>query len=134
VPLPLLPDTVALAIQALGAQSVITALVGARIYDRVPASPVYPLLEVLSVDDGESAGEPIVGESRVQVNCWGAGTGPGHVQQTRLIARTVRAVCRDLVGTHAAGRIVSAAPVLFVPAPDETGRARFIIDLSLRTF
>jgi hypothetical protein len=108
--------------------------VGTRIYDRVPASPTWPLLEVLGVDDAESAGEPTMGEARVQINCWGAGPDAGHVQTARTIARTIRAVCRDLTGAHAAGTIVSAAPVMFVPAPDETGRARFILDLSIRTF
>jgi hypothetical protein len=134
MPLPLLPDVVDLAITGLAAQPSITALVSSRVYSRIPGTPTWPLLVVSTVDEGE-AGDPGLGESRVQVDCWGAGNGPGYDQQARLLARTVRAVARDLVGSYVGkGSITGCAPGLIVPAPDgDTGRARFIVDLLLTT-
>lgn len=133
MPLALLPDVVALAITALRAQTAVTALVSQRVYSRIPASPTWPLLVVSTVDEGE-AGEPIVGASRVQVDCWGGGNGADYDQQARALGRTVRSVTRDLVGSYTGGSIVACSPELMIPAPDsDTGRARFIVDLSITT-
>lgn len=131
MPVPLLPDPVALVISALGAQAAVTTL-SPRIYSRIPGSAVFPLYVVSSVDEDE-AGDPVLGLSREQVDCWGGGNGAEFDQQARLMARTVRSVARDLKGAYAAGTIVDCAPELIIPGPDsDTGRARFIIDLIVR--
>src|SRR5215207_5337282 len=131
MPFPLLPDTVALAREALLAQTSITALVSTRIYARIPATPTWPLLVVSTVDDAESP-EPAFGESRVQVDVWGAGGSDTQTAQARLIARTVWQAARDLDGSYTSGVIVHCTPLISVPAPDpETGRARFVVDLSV---
>jgi hypothetical protein len=128
MPLPVLPDVVDLAITALAAQSTVTAI-SPRIVSRTTSTSVYPLYEVFVVDTGE-AGDPVLGESRVQVNCWGGGNGPSFDQQALLMARTVRSVSRDLKGTYTGGTIVRCWSELAIPGPDATtGRARFIVDL-----
>ena len=132
MPLPLLPDVLDLAITALAMQTAVTAI-SPRIVSRTTSTSVYPLYEVFVVDTGE-AGDPVLGESRVQVNCWGGGNGPNYDQQALLMARTVRSVARDLKGIYAGGTITGCAPGLIVPAPDsDTGRARFIIDLIIES-
>lgn len=129
MPLPLLPDVKALGREALLAQSAITALVSTRIYGRIPDSPTWPLLEVRIVDDDE-AGDPALGAARLQVNCWGAGPSPTDEAAALVIARTVRAVARDLYGTYTSGTVAYAAPGQIIPATDpQTGRVRFVVDL-----
>lgn len=133
MPIPLLPDPVALTIQALLAQTSLTALVGTRMYDRIPGNPTWPLLVVSAVSDDEER-DPALGAARVQVDCWGAGNSPGDTATAQTIARTVRSTARDLAGTYAAGMLVDCSPALFAPAPDPTtGRARFVADLLLTT-
>jgi hypothetical protein len=134
VPTPLLPDPLALAIQAVLGQSAITSgPVGTRVGDRIPDEPTWPLIAAGIVDDNEGA-DPEQGAARVQFNIWGRGPDPSAAEETLAIARTVRSVARDLVGIWPAGRISSCSPGLIVPAPDPvTGRARSIIDLLLET-
>lgn len=132
MPVPVLPDALAVAREGLLAQSTLTALVGTRIYDRIPASPTWPLLVLSVVDDLEL--EWHTGVARVQVDVWGAGSSPTDAAQALSIARTVRSVARDLRQSWAAGDISNAAPGTILPAPDpETGRARYVIDLILET-
>lgn len=132
MPVPLLPDTLALAREALLAQASLTALVGTRIYDRIPASPTWPLLVVSDVDIQELEWHTWL--ARVQVDVWGAGGSQADWQQVRTIARTLYSVARDLRGSWTAGDISNAAPLIIVPAPDETtGRARLVVDLQLET-
>lgn len=129
MPTQLLPDPVAAVREALLAQASITALVSTRIYDRIPATPTWPLLVVSSVDDDE-AGGPENLQARVQVDCWGQSGNQTDTAQARLIVRTVRSVSRDLAGTWPAGKIRSAVGQTTIPSPDpESGRARFFIDL-----
>lgn len=133
MPTPLLPDVVSLTITGLLAQPAVTAIVGTRIYDRIPASPTYPLLSVVVVSDDEAA-EAALGFARVQVDCWGRGSSQSNAQEARNLALTVRSVTRDLRGTYSGGAISAAAPAPFVTAFDpDTGRARFIIDLFIET-
>lgn len=129
MPTPLLPDTVAVVRDALLGQSSISALVGTRIYDRVPAgSPTWPLLVVDTVDEAETEWHTLQG--RVQLDVWGVGPSSDDEQQARLLARTIIAAIRDMRGTWASGRIVNTGLLNMLPAPDdETGRARFVIDL-----
>lgn len=132
MPVPVLPDAVALTIQALRAQPTLDVLVGGRVSDRVPASPVWPLLVVSVVDEVEL--EWHTGEVRVQVDVWGAGAGPSHKQQVRRIAGELFAVARDLRGEYPAGVVRSSSPLMSVPSPDsETGRQRVVVDLLLHT-
>lgn len=129
MPTQLLPDAVAVIRQALLAQAPITALVSTRIYDRVPATPTWPLLVVTSIDDDEIEGPENL-QARIQVDCWGQSGSETHTAEVRLIARTVRSVSRDLIGTWASGKIRAAVAQITIPSPDpETGRARFIVDL-----
>lgn len=134
MPLPLLPDVIALIRDAWLAQSSVTALVSTRIYDRIPASATstdFPLVELIDVDDDE-ASDAVHGLSRVQNSIWGQGPSPANTQQARLIARTMRAAARDLKGTYSTGTIYACTPALFIPQPDPaTGRARFILDTVL---
>lgn len=134
MPLPLLPDTLALGREALLAQTPVTAIVSTRVYgSRIPGSPTYPLI-VLSVVDDDEARDPALGEARLQADCWGAGSGPVEEEQARLLARTVRAVARDLAGTYTAGTVTGCAPGQIISAPDPTtGRVRFIVDLLITT-
>jgi hypothetical protein len=132
MPVSLLPDALAVTREALLAQSSLTALVGTRIYDRIPGNPVWPLLVLTVVDEVEL--EWHTGNARVQVDVWGAGNTSADAQQAQTVARTVRAVTRDLRGSWTAGDISNAAPAVTIPAPDETtGRARFVIDLLIET-
>ena len=94
MPLPLYPDTVSVVREALLAQPSITALVGTRIYARIPTAPVWPLIVVGTVDDTE-APDPILGESRIQLDVWGAGGTDSNTQQARLIARNLRDVSSE---------------------------------------
>lgn len=132
MPVPVLPDSIALAREALLAQSSLTALVSTRIYDRIPASPTWPLLVLSVVDDLEL--EWHTGQARVQVDVWGRSGSPTDAAEALNIARVVRSVARDLRGSWAAGDVSNAAPGTIIPAPDpETGRARYVIDLLLET-
>lgn len=138
MPTPLLPDVVGLTIAGLLAQSSITDIVGTRVFDRIPATPTYPLVAVTVISDDEYT-DPALGTARVQIDCWGAGSGQTHSEQARRLARTVRSVARDLRGTYAGpasatGVISAASPAAFISAFDpDTGRARFIIDLFIET-
>lgn len=130
---PLLPDVIALGRDALVAQTAVTALVSTRIYDAIPSSPVWPLIELQIVDDGE-AGDPALGAARLQANCWGAGPTATDKQAALDVARTLRSVARDLRGTYSSGSLADCAPGLIIPAPDpQTGRVRFVVDLLLTT-
>lgn len=132
MPVPVLPDSLALAREALLAQSSLTALVSTRIYERIPASPTWPLLVASIVDDLEL--EWHTGQARVQVDVWGAGSSPTQAAEALNITRVVRAVARDLRGSWTAGDVASAAPGIIIPAPDpDTGRARYLIDLLIQT-
>lgn len=127
---PLLPDVTQLAIDALLAQSPVTALVGTRIYPRIPDTPTWPLLRVSVVDEIERQWH--TGLARVQVDCWGAGNTLTDEQQARTIARTLVSVHRDLRGAYASGRISNTGLGAVVPAPDpDNGRPRFVVDLLL---
>lgn len=133
MPLPLLPDPVELTRLGLVAQPAVTAFVAARVHDRIPSSPVYPLIRLDLISDDEER-DPSLGFARVQAGCWGTGAGPNDTAAAQQLARTIRAAARDLQGTYAAGVIVSCSPGLIVPAPDPTtGRARFLVDLFLIT-
>jgi hypothetical protein len=134
MPLPLLPNVVDLTKEALLAQASLTALVGTRVYDRVPGAPSYPLLVVTSVDEAESP-EPAIGEARVQVDVWGKPMSElGALTAARLVTRTLQSVVRDLRGTWTAGKIVGAAHLNTIPQPDpDTGRTRFIVDLQINS-
>jgi hypothetical protein len=134
MPLSLLPDDVELTRQAALAQTALTAYVGTRMYDRVPATPTWPLIVFISVDDNE-AGEPTRGSSRVQADVWGRSGSPTDTAEAKTIARTLRAVARDFKGTYGGvGTVSSASAAFIVPQPDPTtGRARFVVDILLET-
>lgn len=134
MPLPLLPDPVELARLALRAQPSVTALVADRIADRTPGGQVaYPRIRLNLISDDEER-DPSLGYARVQADCWGDGDDPDATAAALALARTVRAVARDLQGTYAAGVIASCDPGLIIPAPDPTtGRARYVVDLLLTT-
>lgn len=129
MPLPLLPDLIALSREAILAQSAMTALVSTRVYGRIPGTPTWPLITLAVVDDGE-ARDPALGDARVQADCWGAGPSTTDEEVARLIARTLRSVARNLRGTYTTGVITGCAPGQVISAPDaQTGRARMICDL-----
>lgn len=131
MPTPLAPDTVALVREALLAQTAVTTFVGSRMYDRVPESPAWPLIVIDTVDEAETDWH--TWESRVQVDVWGSGPSSDDEQQARLIARTIIASMRDLRGAWPAGHLVNIGMANLIPAPDEeTGRARFVIDLMVQ--
>lgn len=129
---PVLPDAVVVARTALLAQTTLTALVAQRIHWAIPSDPppTYPLLVVSSVDDDEERPEALI--ARVQVDVWGAGKTVVDVNDCKTIARTIRAVARDLVGAWTGGTITLAVAGQIIPNPDtDSGRARFIVDLEL---
>ena len=132
MPTPTLPDTIELVREALLAQSAITAMVGTRIYDRVPASPAWPLIVLDTVDESEI--EWHTWQARVSVNVWGAGPTSNDEANARTIARAIVAYSRDLRGGWTAGHIRACWHIVTVPAPDETtGRARFVVDVMVET-
>jgi hypothetical protein len=133
VALPLLPDLLAVAIQAVRAQPAVQSAVGARVYDRVPASPVWPLLVVSVVDNGERS--PSEGSGRFQVDVWGSGPGDTASAAAHTIARAVVAASRDMRGTWPAGTITNSGVAMgpLEQPDDETGRARWVVDLYVDT-
>lgn len=129
MPLPVLPDVIALGREAILAQSAITALVSTRVYRQIPASPIWPLITLSLVDDLE-APEPALSATRLQADCWGAGPSTADEQAAWLIVRTLRSVARELKGTYATGTLTACAPGPLIPSPDpQTGRIRIICDL-----
>lgn len=132
MPTPVLPDPVVVARTALLAQTTLTALIAQRIYWAIPSEPppIYPLLVVSSVDDDEERPEALI--ARVQVDVWGEGKTVVDVNACKTVARTIRSVARDLVGTWGSATITLAVAGQIIPNPDTTsGRARFIVDLEL---
>ena len=130
MPTPVLPDPVVAARTALVAQSSLTALVVQRIYYSIPASPVYPLLVLSLVDDGELRPETLT--ARVQVDVWGPGSTTQQVVDCKALAAVVRSVARDLRGTWGGATISNSVVDQAIPSADPTtGRARFIVDLLL---
>lgn len=128
---PLLPDTIAVAREALLAQTAITSsAVGTRVHGRVPTSPVYPLLALFTVDDAELQFH--TGIARVQIDVWGAGSQENDEEIARTVARTIVSVVRDLRGVYSSGRISNSGYLSTVPAPDpDTGRVRFVVDIEI---
>jgi len=130
MPTPVLPDPVIAARTALLAQAPVTAVVVQRIYYAIPDTPVYPLLVLSLVDDGELRPETL--SARVQVDVWGVGSTTQQVIDCKAIAAVLRSVARDLRGTWAGCTISNAVVDQVIPAADaKTGRARFVVDLLL---
>ena len=132
MPLPVEPDADALTIEALNGRSAVTALVAARIYDRMPDVPTWPLLTVFTVSDLEAA-DPIGWDVIEQVDVFGKSGSRQDTYDARTIARTIRAHCRDMVGTYSAGKIAvcSSEEIRDVGPDPDTGRAHFTVDLNL---
>lgn len=135
MPLPLEPDADALTIAALNSEAAVTTLVGNRIYDRIPASPTWPLITVLTVSDLEAA-DPIGWEVIEQVDVFGKSGSRQDTYDARTIARTIRAYARDLAGTYSSGTVAACSGDQIRdlgPDPD-SGRAHFAIDLTLTIY
>lgn len=132
MPLPVLPDSDAVTIAALAAETAITALVGLRIYDRIPDAPTWPLITVATIFENELT-DPIGLDVLEQVDVWGAGGSRLDTFNARQIARTVRSVSRDLAGTYASGTVAgcSAGELRDLGPDPDTGRAHFALDLNL---
>lgn len=127
MPTPLLPDARAVTIEALKGQGSLTALVGQRIYYKLPAVPLWPLVVVSKVDDTELQWH--TSTLRMQCDVWGDGNSAFAEAQVDLIARTLISVMRDMVGIWTSGRISNVGHANTIPSPDpDTGRARQIVD------
>ena len=132
MPTPVLPDVLAVMCQALLAQPAVTALVGTRISDRIPDSPVWPLIVVSVISDQER--EWHTGLSRVQVDVWGSGPTSGDKATVRAVYAALLSVARDLRGAWPAGRISNSAIINGVMLPDpDTGRQRIAVDFHIET-
>lgn len=126
--LPVPPDLLAVTIDAVKAAPLVAAIVGTRVFDRIPATPTWPLLTVGIVDYGEAV-DPSWVAGRVQFDAWGPG-GTSLAWQVALeLANAVVASSRDLVGTWPSGRIVAAGSPLVIPVRED--RAHYAIDLYL---
>lgn len=135
MPLPLEPDADALTIDALNGRSAVTALVAARIYDRIPEDPVWPLLQVTTISDLEAA-DPIGWDVVEQVDVFGKSGSRRDTYDARTIARTIRAHSRDMVGTYSSGviRVCGAGSVQDLGPDPDTGRAHFSVELNLSIY
>lgn len=132
MPVALLPDVVAVVRQALLGQAAVVALVSTRIYNRIPATPTFPLVVVTKVSEQELQWH--TSNARVQIDCWAAAAGDAGEAQADLIGRTILASMRDLVGTWSSGKVSNTGLALILTGPDpDTGRARRIIDLFVET-
>lgn len=126
MPLSVIPDVETITVQALNAQPSITALVGARIYAWIPATPVYPLIRVtktasLFVD------EEGLEDARLFVECWA-----DDDNTASLLARTVVAARKDLKGIYAAGWVALTDVFGSVPLHDPNSeRFRWTVDLEM---
>jgi hypothetical protein len=110
------------------AQSALTALVGQRVYHKLPAAPLWPLVVVSKVDDAELQWH--TSTLRMQCDVWGDGNSAAAEANVDLIARTLVSVMRDLRGAWTSGRISNVGHANTIPSPDpDTGRARQIVDL-----
>lgn len=128
MPTPVIPNVKVATRAALLAQTPLTARVDQRIYYAIPATPVYPLIVLTTVDVDETRPEAVT--ARVQADIWGRGNTTQDVLDTEDIAAVLRSVARDLVGTWGSANILSAVAGQAVPNPDSTtGRARTIVDL-----
>jgi hypothetical protein len=129
MPTAVAPDALGPLVEALAAQS---GLVGARVYDRIPASPTWPLIVCSVVSDGEATPEWL--QARVQVDIWGRANDPSAHVEVLALAKRLRAVVRDLPGTWTAGRLLYAGYLNGLDRPDATtGRHRFMVDLMIYT-
>lgn len=138
----LLPDVEALTITYLRGQTAITALVGTRIYSRIPRNPAWPLITVTIVAGTERIAHHL-DEITIQVDAWGyIDTDPGappnsdHTVQTHLIARTARAVLMRMPLTKHSRGIVSHVRTVrpAQPLPDTTyspARPRYSLDMAV---
>jgi hypothetical protein len=126
MPLPILPDAETLAVQALAAQSAVTAITP-RIGTVIPGSPTFPLIRLAKVAE-LFTDEEGVEDAQVQVECWADSDATAS-----LLARTVVACRKDMAGTYPAGWValvgVASGPI---PAPDpESQRHRYLVTLDL---
>jgi len=127
--MPILPDPVVVAREALLAQTAVTSSpVGTRVHFAIPETTTYPIWVLSLVDDDELRPETL--DVRLQVDVWGDGNTPDDQVATKASAALLRSVARDLNGDWASGKIRGCVAGQIIPNPDTTsGRARFIVDL-----
>ena len=132
MPVPVLPDVLGVMCQALLGQSAVTALVGTRITDRIPDSPIWPLIVVSVVSEQEK--EWHTGSARVQCDVWGRGPTSVDKLEVRAIFAALVSVSRDLRGAWSSGRISNSAITNGVMLPDpNTGRQRIAVDFHIES-
>lgn len=123
MPLTVLPDAEAIFVQALAAQSSITAITSTRIGTRIPDTPTFPLIRLTKVA-AQFTDEEGAEFATVEVECW---ADTDAVAST--LARTVVACRKDLKGTYAAGWLALPDTTGPTPAPDpDSQRFRYMID------
>lgn len=133
MPTAVLPVSVKIAREALLGQASLTPVVAARIHWALPELPVWPLIVLDHIDAVEDG--PGAQLARVQANCWGAGNTTADLQACLVLANTVMAVHRDLIGVWPSGTIANASAGTVISAPDQqTGRVRALVDLLLTIY
>lgn len=83
---------------ALGGSSELAALVGARIYDRVPNAPTFPYVTIGEGTSAEDGAECVDGEEvAVYINAWSRGTDSGGfgMVEARKIAGAIKAALHE---------------------------------------
>lgn len=135
--LTVVPDALRIAADHLrGHPDVVVLLPGlplGRVYaNRLPASPVYPLVRVQQVVDTVVVAAKAAAMSRLQVDCY-AGSADGD-RAARLLAVTCQAALRTLPGAvHPEGVVAAVTTVSgpsWLPDPD-AGRARYVVDVGV---
>lgn len=129
---PVLPDLLALGIEMMAAQATVSTAVGGRIASRVVGS-AYPQIVVSVASDVEAS--PWSADGRIQYMVWGQGNTPANRQEVKGIARKIRSVARDCVGSWTAGKVTVAVGQTILDTTDpDTGQAGASIDVLVTAY
>jgi len=130
MPLRLIPDDEALAIDYLDSHASITALVGTRVSTQLPASPTFPYLTVQSAAGIEKDANHL-DEAYLDLLAWA-----NSKADAKLLIRTARAALLDAPNTTHSRGVVSHARTTLTPRwlPDESinpPRPRYVTTVAL---
>lgn len=130
---PILPDLLALGIEMMKAQATVNTAVGGRIASRVVAGGTFPQIVVTVASDVEAS--PQSADGRIQYMVWGQGNTPADRQEVKGVARKIRSVARDCVGTWTAGKVtVAVGQTIFDTTDPDTGQAGASVDVLVTAY
>lgn len=132
------PDFEQICVQALLADSAVTAIVGDRVGTRTPREFADPWVTVRLIDDVPDARSSALHlvTALVQIDCYASAARNGGQAEASLLARTCRTVLHRLAyDTQTSGPVVSKVkPGRIRPLPDETlepARERYVLDVEV---